>query len=48
MSREEVLELIRAHLADELELDPARIALAKPVRVKRPCGTTPSLRSPSR
>jgi acyl carrier protein len=25
MTREEVLELIRAHLADELELDPARI-----------------------
>ena len=25
MSREEVLELIRAHLADELQLDPARI-----------------------
>ena len=26
MTRDEVLELIRAHLADELELDPARIA----------------------
>jgi acyl carrier protein len=26
MTREEVLELIRAHLADELELDPARIS----------------------
>jgi acyl carrier protein len=25
MTREEVLTLIRAHLADELELDPARI-----------------------
>ena len=25
MTREEVLELIRAHLADELQLDPARI-----------------------
>ena len=25
MTREEVLNLIRAHLADELELDPARI-----------------------
>jgi acyl carrier protein len=25
MTREEVLELIRTHLADELELDPARI-----------------------
>jgi acyl carrier protein len=25
MTREAVLELIRAHLADELELDPARI-----------------------
>ena len=25
MTREEVLEAIRAHLADELELDPARI-----------------------
>ena len=25
MTREDVLELIRAHLADELELDPARI-----------------------
>ena len=25
MTREEILELIRAHLADELELDPARI-----------------------
>jgi len=25
MTREEVLQLIRAHLADELELDPARI-----------------------
>ena len=25
MTREEVLELIRAHLADELDLDPARI-----------------------
>ncbi len=28
MSREEVLELIRAHLADELEIDPARITEA--------------------
>jgi acyl carrier protein len=26
MTREEVLELIRTHLADELELDPARIS----------------------
>ena len=25
MTREEVLEMIRAHLADELEIDPARI-----------------------
>jgi len=25
MTRDEVLQLIRAHLADELELDPARI-----------------------
>jgi acyl carrier protein len=25
MTRDDVLELIRAHLADELELDPARI-----------------------
>jgi acyl carrier protein len=25
MTRDEVLEMIRAHLADELELDPARI-----------------------
>jgi acyl carrier protein len=25
MTREDVLELIRAHLADELEIDPARI-----------------------
>ena len=25
MTREQVLELIRAHLADELEIDPARI-----------------------
>jgi acyl carrier protein len=25
MTREEVLDLIRAHLADELELDPARV-----------------------
>ena len=25
MTRDEVLELIRAHLADELDLDPARI-----------------------
>jgi acyl carrier protein len=25
MTRDEVLELIRAHLADELELDPSRI-----------------------
>jgi acyl carrier protein len=25
MTRDEVLDLIRAHLADELELDPARI-----------------------
>src|ERR1700759_2419567 len=28
MTREEVLELIRAHVADELELDPARITEA--------------------
>jgi acyl carrier protein len=28
MTREEVLELIRAHLADELELDPARVTEA--------------------
>jgi acyl carrier protein len=28
MTREEVLELIREHLADELELDPARISEA--------------------
>jgi acyl carrier protein len=28
MTREDVLELIRAHLADELELDPARITEA--------------------
>ena len=28
MTREEVLELIRNHLADELELDPARITEA--------------------
>jgi acyl carrier protein len=28
MTRDEVLELIRAHLADELELDPGRIAEA--------------------
>jgi acyl carrier protein len=28
MTREEVLELIRAHLADELQLDPARITEA--------------------
>jgi acyl carrier protein len=26
MTRDEVLELIRAHLADELELDPGRIS----------------------
>ena len=25
MSRDEILQMIRAHLADELELDPARI-----------------------
>ena len=25
MTRDEVLELIRAHLADELEIDPARV-----------------------
>ena len=25
MTRDEVLDLIRAHLADELELDPARV-----------------------
>jgi acyl carrier protein len=25
MTREEILEAIRAHLADELEVDPARI-----------------------
>ena len=25
MTRDEVLEMIRAHLADELELDPARV-----------------------
>jgi len=28
MTREEVLDMIRAHLADELELDPARITPA--------------------
>ena len=28
MTREEVLEAIRAHLADELELDPARVTEA--------------------
>ena len=28
MTREEVLELIRAHLADELEIDPARVSEA--------------------
>ena len=28
MSRDEVLELIRAHLADELEIDPARVTEA--------------------
>jgi acyl carrier protein len=28
MTRDEVLELIRAHLADELEIDPARITEA--------------------
>ena len=28
MSREEVLDLIRTHLADELQLDPARITEA--------------------
>jgi acyl carrier protein len=28
MSRDDVLEMIRAHLADELEVDPARIAEA--------------------
>ncbi len=28
MNRDEVLELIRAHLADELEIDPARITEA--------------------
>ena len=28
MTRDEVLELIRAHLADELELDPARVTEA--------------------
>ena len=28
MSREEVLDLIRAHLADELQLDPARVTEA--------------------
>jgi acyl carrier protein len=28
MTRDEVLELIRAHLADELELDPAQITPA--------------------
>jgi acyl carrier protein len=28
MSREEVLDLIRTHLADELELDPARVTEA--------------------
>lgn len=26
MTRDEVLELIRAHLADELEIDPSRVA----------------------
>jgi acyl carrier protein len=28
MTRDEILELIRAHLADELEIDPARITEA--------------------
>ena len=28
MTRDEVLELIRAHLADELEIDPARVTEA--------------------
>ena len=28
MTSEEVLDLIRAHLADELEIDPARVQLA--------------------
>lgn len=27
MTRDEIFDLVRAHLADELELDPARIAL---------------------
>ncbi|UUY02127.1 acyl carrier protein [Svornostia abyssi] len=27
MTREEIFDLVRAHLADELELDPAQIAL---------------------
>jgi len=37
MTREDVLELIRAHLADELELDPARITEA--THFKRDLGT---------
>ncbi len=32
MTREQVLELIRTHLADELELDPARVE--EPTRFK--------------
>jgi acyl carrier protein len=28
MTRDEILELIRAHLADELEIDPARVTEA--------------------
>ena len=32
MTRDEVLELIRAHLADELQIDPARITEATSFR----------------
>ena len=42
MTRDEVLELIRAHLADELELDPARIdgGDALQARTSRPTRST--------
>jgi acyl carrier protein len=36
MTREQVLELIRQHLADELEIDPTRIA--EPTRFKEDLG----------
>jgi acyl carrier protein len=36
MTREEVLELIRTHLADELEADPS--AIAEPTRFKEDLG----------